>query len=115
MGAAGEDLQLSAAARQALPFSFEAKNQERVSLWSAIKQARANTPVGAESVVVFKKNQQNPHVVITWDCFKTLVGPRRNSMSSDDWDTMRRVSTDLTRIIDNSDVRPREGTPALIA
>ena len=75
MGASGEDIQLSSAARRALPFSFEAKNQERVNVWSALAQARTNTPDGAQPVVVFKKNQETPHVMISWECFKTLIAP----------------------------------------
>lgn len=75
MGASGEDIQMSQAARQCIPFSFEAKNQERVNIWSSIEQARANTPVGAEPAVVFKKNNQQAHVVIPWKAFLKLLQP----------------------------------------
>ena len=73
MGAAGEDIQLSNTARRAIPFSIEAKNQERVNVWNAMEQSRANAPAGVEPVVVFKKNNEKPHVLLTWDCFKRLL------------------------------------------
>ena len=75
MGAGGEDVQLSAAARRSVPFSFEAKNQERLNLWSALDQAHANSPDGIESAVVIKKNNVKPHVLISWECFLNLIAP----------------------------------------
>ena len=39
MGESGEDLHLSPAARRLVPFSIEAKNQESLSIWAALKQA----------------------------------------------------------------------------
>lgn len=75
MGANGEDIQLSAAARLVLPFSFEAKNQERINVWSALQQSRANAPHKTDPVVVVKKNKEKPHVLISWDLFQRLIGP----------------------------------------
>jgi hypothetical protein len=73
MGANGEDVQLSAAARMSIPFSFEAKNQERCNVWAALEQAKANAPAGTEVVVAIKKNKAVPHVLISWDCFLNLI------------------------------------------
>ena len=42
MGANGEDVQLSVAAREKVPWSIECKNQERLNLWSAFAQAESN-------------------------------------------------------------------------
>ena len=39
MGAGGEDLIMSRAARSAFPYSIECKNQEKVNIWSAFEQA----------------------------------------------------------------------------
>ena len=75
MGANGEDVQLSTSARRLIPFSFEAKNQERVNIWSAIEQAGTNAPRDADVAVVIKKNQAKPHVVLTWECFLRLIRP----------------------------------------
>ena len=78
MGASGEDIQLSAAARLSLPYSFEAKNQEKVNIWSALEQAKTNTPPNCDPVVVFKKNGQKPHVMISWDLFKRMICPKEH-------------------------------------
>ena len=42
MGAGGEDLIKSRAARAAIPNSIECKNQERMNIWSAWEQANSN-------------------------------------------------------------------------
>tara|TARA_B110000046_G_scaffold158320_1_gene170226 strand:- start:3893 stop:4324 length:432 start_codon:yes stop_codon:yes gene_type:complete len=75
MGANGEDVLLSPTARKCIPFSFEAKNQERLNIWGAIDQAGANAPRDADVAVVIKKNNTKPHVVVTWDCFLRLICP----------------------------------------
>ena len=43
MGASGEDIQISPAARLLIPFSIEAKNQEKVNIWSAYSQCLSNS------------------------------------------------------------------------
>ncbi len=73
MGANGEDVQLSQAARIVLPYSFEAKNQERLNVWSAIEQSRENAPSTTEPIVVLKKNASQPYVVISWNLFKKFL------------------------------------------
>lgn len=78
MGAGGEDIQLSNNARRAIPFSIEAKNQERVNVWSALEQCRANAPSGVDPIVVFKKNNEKPHVLVSWDCFKRLLSGQKS-------------------------------------
>lgn len=76
MGASGEDIQMSHAARQCIPYSFEAKNQERVNIWSSIEQARLNAPNGMIPVVVFKKNNEQPQVVLSWKTFLDLINQK---------------------------------------
>jgi hypothetical protein len=66
MGAGGEDLRLSAAARQALPLSIEAKNQERLAIWSCLQQCEANAPAGAVPCLVFTKNHAKTYAVVPW-------------------------------------------------
>lgn len=73
MGANGEDIQMSPAARHFFPFSIEAKNQERLNIWDALTQARHNAPAGIEPVVVFKKNKFQPHVMLSWQAFLQLT------------------------------------------
>lgn len=92
MGAGGEDVQLSAAARTVVPYSFEAKNQEKLNVWSAMAQAKANTPAGTDPVVVFKKNNEKPHVMITWELFKNLISPSDDSAKTQMREEMYRMA-----------------------
>ena len=103
MGAGGEDIQLSSAARRVIPYSFEAKNQERVNVWSAMEQCKHNTPSDADSVVVIKKNNTAPHVVLTWQCFKRLISRETASStesSGDDATRRDRLVADLRSMAD---------------
>lgn len=97
MGAGGEDIQLSQAARKLLPYSFEAKNQERVNIWSAMSQARTNAPAGTDAVVVMKKNQERPHVMISWDLFRRLIAPHMDS-EVDAKESLLRMSSEMQRL-----------------
>lgn len=72
MGAGGEDVQLSAAARALIPYSIEAKNQERVNVWAAMEQAEANCG-DATPLVVMKKNGVQAHAVVRWSHFLELM------------------------------------------
>jgi len=68
MGAPGEDVMFSSAARELFPWSIECKNVEKLSIWKAIDQCRENageyTPV-----VVFKKNHESMQVSLPFDKF----------------------------------------------
>lgn len=72
MGAPGEDILLSRAARTVFPYSVECKNVERLNIWEAIKQAKENcaehTPL-----VAFKKNNHETWVAIPMDKFMELL------------------------------------------
>lgn len=63
MGAGGEDLLLSPAARELVPFAFECKNQERLSIWSALSQAEANAGDHIPALV-FTRNRTPTYVAI---------------------------------------------------
>lgn len=73
MGASGTDLQLSPAARKKFPYSVEAKNQEALSIWSALEQAGANTKEGTTLALVFKRNHTDTFVAIPLSHFMELV------------------------------------------
>lgn len=75
MGANGEDVQLSPAARVLIPYSFEAKNQERLNTWQAVAQAEANTPAGSQPLVVIKKNGHVAYAVVRWSHLLDLIAP----------------------------------------
>ena len=72
MGAGGEDLIMARAARQKFPFSVECKNVEKLNVWEAYEQAESNCN-DYEPLVVMKKNQKKPLVVIDADYFISLV------------------------------------------
>ena len=68
MGAGGEDIIMSRAARSAFPFSVEAKNVEKLNVWKAYEQAEANS--GAyEPLLIMKKNHKHPVIVIDAEYF----------------------------------------------
>ena len=72
MGASGEDVLLSPRARELVPFSFEAKNQERLAIWSAIEQCEANKG-SREPCVVLKKNRSETYAVVRWKTLLALI------------------------------------------
>ena len=72
MGAGGEDLIMSKAARNKFPYSIECKNQEKLNIWSAWDQANANKGV-YEPLVVIKKNGVQPLVVLDAESFLDMI------------------------------------------
>jgi len=71
MGAGGEDLIMARAARERFPFSVECKNVEKLNVWDAYEQAKSNSK-DHEPIVVMKKNQKKPLVVVDADFFISL-------------------------------------------
>ena len=72
MGAGGEDLQLSPAARKKFPYSVECKNVEKLNVWGAYEQAAANSGKH-EPLLVMKKNRKKPLVVLDLEAFIELL------------------------------------------
>ena len=72
MGAGGEDILMSKAARDRFPFSVECKNSERLNLWAAWDQANQNKGIYSPLLVV-KRNGSQPLIVIEADIFMELV------------------------------------------
>ena len=68
MGAGGEDLIMSRAAREKFPYSIECKNVEKLNVWTAYKQASENSR-GYEPLVVMKKNNHKALVVLDAEKF----------------------------------------------
>ena len=71
MGAGGEDLIMARAAREKFPLSIECKNQEKVNVWESYKQAEENSK-DYEPVVVIKRNNSKPLVVIDAEYFVSM-------------------------------------------
>ena len=75
MGMSGEDIVLSPAAKRAIPYSFECKNQERLNLWSSLEQAEGNSQ-GRNPCLIFKRNRSKTYAVIEFEHFLELIDPK---------------------------------------
>jgi len=71
MGSQGEDLIMARAAREKFPLSIECKNQESVNVWKSYQQAAENSGE-YEPIVVIKRNQSKPLVVIDAEYFVAM-------------------------------------------
>ena len=71
MGSQGEDLIMARAAREKFPLSIECKNQESVNVWKSYAQAAENSGE-YEPIVVIKRNQSKPLVVIDAEYFVSM-------------------------------------------
>jgi len=72
MGMPGEDIVLSPAARDAIPYSFECKNKERLDLWKSLEQTLQNCG-GRTPVLVIKRNHSRVYAVLEFDAFLDLI------------------------------------------
>lgn len=72
MGAPGEDILFSPAARKIYPMSIECKNVEKLNIWEAIKQAAANAGK-YRPVVIFTRNRSKVYVAIELTYFMELL------------------------------------------
>lgn len=70
MGAGGEDVQLSPAARKLFPYAIECKNVERVNIWQSY--AQANTHGKHEPLLIVKKNHHKPLAIVDAEYFVKL-------------------------------------------
>ena len=75
MGESGEDILLSPAARRLIPYSFECKNQEKLSIWSALEQAEENSG-DYPPVLIFKRNRSKTYVTIELEEFIKLINDK---------------------------------------
>lgn len=73
MGESGRDIKLSPLAEKLIPYDIEAKNQEKISLWSCLEQAEANTKKGRIPLLVFKRNRSKTYAVIEYEEFIKLI------------------------------------------
>lgn len=73
MGESGVDLHLSPAARKIIPLSIEAKNQEKLNIWSALDQAVSNAKEGTAPAVVFRRNRSDTYIALKFDVIIDLL------------------------------------------
>ena len=72
MGASGEDILLSPAARKLFPFSVECKNQEKLNIWSSLEQAETNSG-NHIPIVIFKRNRSKTFVALEFEKLLELL------------------------------------------
>ena len=73
MGAGGEDVILSKAARAVFPYSVECKNREAHNVWGSYTQCVKNAKGGHEPLVCMKRNKSRPLIVVDAAHFVGLV------------------------------------------
>ena len=71
MGAGGEDVVMARAAREKFPYSVECKNVEKLNVWDAYDQAKANAG-NYEPIVIMKKNGKKPLAIVDAEYFINL-------------------------------------------
>lgn len=73
MGAGGEDVQLSPAARKLFNWSIECKNVEKLNVWDAYKQASSNCPENSKPLLIFKRNHSKIMICTEFDFFLKVI------------------------------------------
>jgi hypothetical protein len=71
MGAQGEDVQLSPAARKAFPYQIECKAKARAQVYTWYEQAQTHGK--HEPIVFIKQDRQKPLVVLDAEHFLSLI------------------------------------------
>lgn len=77
MGAGGEDVQLSPAARKKMPFSIECKARKSIAVYSYYSQAIENCPKNSEPLVIIKADRKTPLAIVDAEYFLKLVSKER--------------------------------------
>jgi hypothetical protein len=73
MGAGGEDVLLSPAARRLFPVSIECKSRASFAGYTILDQAVENAPEGIEPIAVVKANRRDPIVMVDAEYFFDLM------------------------------------------
>jgi len=76
MGAPGEDIQLSPAARKVLPYQIECKNKATSQIHTYYKQCLSHGQ--HEPLVLVKMDRDVVLAVVSWDHFKELIKEKNN-------------------------------------
>ncbi len=100
MGCGGEDVRLSPVARNVIPLSIEAKNQEKLNVWEAYNQAVANCPEAATPCVVFKKNNTDTFAMISWKTLLSLYVQLSKKTTSGKTKRIKELVSELSILMD---------------
>lgn len=79
MGAGGEDIQLSPAARRAFPYSVECKSFKSFAVYKIVDQAKSNAPAGVQPVAIIKGDRQRPLAVLDAEHFFELTAKTKGA------------------------------------
>jgi len=76
MGESGEDVKMSTLAKKLLQIAIECKNRERLNVWAEYDHAKShtvlenkNSQLHREPILIIKKNNKKPLVVVNADYF----------------------------------------------
>lgn len=73
MGQKGCDIILRGEIYNKFKFDIECKSTEKFHIYDDIEQAKNNTGVNRDWLLVHKKRNKNPIVVMSWECFENLI------------------------------------------
>ena len=73
MGANGEDILLSPAARKLFPYSVECKANAKNAIYKVMEQATANCPKNATPLAIVKADRRPPLAVVDAEHFFKLI------------------------------------------
>lgn len=79
MGAQGEDIQLSPAARKLIPYQIECKAKARAQVYTWYEQAKSHG--SHEPIVIIKQDRKKPLVVVDAEHFFSLIKERNATAS----------------------------------
>ena len=94
MGHSGEDVLMSPRARELVPFSIEAKNQERINVWECFSQCVSNAREHSPALVI-KRNRSDMLCVIRWETFLNLLNLHAASNTESVPEQLRRIADQL--------------------
>ena len=74
-GVTGEDLVLSPAAQEIMPYTFECKNVEKLNVWDGLKQAASHALKKPQAIplLVFRRNRSDLYVALKLEDFLKLT------------------------------------------
>lgn len=100
MGAGGEDVRMSPAARARVPLSIECKNVEKINVWGCLEQATANAPAGASPCLVFTRNRAPVWAAVHWNVLLELLRRVHAGGSTTTSPRVRELVAELARLVD---------------
>jgi len=82
MGQSGTDVRLIGEAQTQFPYSVECKNQETWSIPAWIRQAKENQKENTDWLLVCKRNNEKPVIVMDADAFFRLLKENKDGKKS---------------------------------